>query len=107
MKIKAVRPVLLSAPYGANNDAELRRDYPLGKRSSAFAVIETDEGVTGVGETLVGFFVPEIAAQLIEHLGKKLIGRAPFAIAELQRGMRKELIEKYPYIPGPAHPGRF
>jgi len=90
MKITKVKPILLSAPYGANTDAELRRDYPLGKRSSAFVVIETDEGVTGVGETLVGFFVPEIAAQLIEHLGKKLVGRDPFAIAELQRGMRLE-----------------
>jgi len=90
LKITRVRPVLVSAPYGANNDVELRRDYPSGKRSSAFVVIETDEGVTGVGETLVGFFVPEIAAQLIGHLGKKLVGRDPFAIAELQRGMRLE-----------------
>lgn len=90
MKITKVKPVLVSAPYGAVNDAELRRDYPLGKRSSAFVVIETNEGVTGLGETLVGFFVPEIAAQLIKHLGKKLVGRDPFAIAELQRGMRLE-----------------
>jgi L-alanine-DL-glutamate epimerase-like enolase superfamily enzyme len=90
MKITKVEPILLSAPYGAANDAELRRDYPMGKRSSAFVRIETDEGVTGVGETLIGFFVPEIAAQLIAHLGKKLIGRDPFVIAELQRGMRLE-----------------
>jgi L-alanine-DL-glutamate epimerase-like enolase superfamily enzyme len=90
MKITKVEPILLSAPYGAANDAELRRDYPMGKRSSAFVRIETDEGVTGIGETLVGFFVPDIAAQLIAHLGKKLIGRNPFPIAELQRGMRLE-----------------
>ncbi len=90
MKITRVRPVLVSAPYGASNDAELRRDYPKGKRSSAFVIVETDEGVTGVGETLVGFFVPEVAAQLIEHLGAKLVRCDPFAIAELQRGMRLE-----------------
>lgn len=90
MKITKVRPVLVSAPYGAPNDAELRRDYPKGKRSSVFVIIETDEGVTGVGETLVGFFVPEVAEKLIEHLGAKLIGCDPFAIAELQRGMRLE-----------------
>lgn len=90
MKITNVRPVLVSAPYGAANDSELRRDYPKGKRSAAFVIIETDEGVSGVGETLVGFFVPEVAEKLIEHLGKKLVGCDPFAIAELQRGMRLE-----------------
>lgn len=90
MKITDVKPILLSAPYGTTQDTELRRDYPTGKRSSCFVMIETDEGITGIGETLVGFFVPEIAASLIEHIGKKLIGVDPFPIAKLQRGMRLE-----------------
>lgn len=90
MKITAVKPILVSAPYGTEKDKELRRDYPSGKRSSCFVLIDTDEGVTGIGETLVGFFAPDIAAALIEHFGKKLIGLDPFPIAELQRGMRLE-----------------
>lgn len=90
MKITAVKPILLSAPYGDQTDKELRRDYPSGKRSSAFVEIETDAGVSGIGETLVGFFAPEIAASLIEHFGKKLVGLDPFPICELQRGLRLE-----------------
>jgi L-alanine-DL-glutamate epimerase-like enolase superfamily enzyme len=63
VKIKSVETVLLSAPYGSAQDTELKRFYPLGKRSAAFVQIETDEGLTGLGETYAGVFVPELVVQ--------------------------------------------
>lgn len=87
MKIKSVRGVLLSAPYGTPNDTELRRFYPSGKRSAAFVIVESDEGVSGLGETYAGVFVPELVVQLIEYLGERLSGFDPFNISELHRMM--------------------
>lgn len=86
MKITSVKPILLSAPYGTPGDTELKRAYPLGKRSAAFVLVGTDEGVTGLGETYSGVFVPELAAQLLEAFGEKIVGRDPFAVHEI-RGM--------------------
>lgn len=89
MKIKAVKPVLLSAPYGTSQDTELKRFYPLGKRSAAFVVIESDDGLSGLGETYAGVFVPELAVQLVNLIGEKLIGADPFPVHELQEMMRR------------------
>lgn len=90
MKIKSVEPVLLSAPYGTPADVELiKKFYPLGKRSAAFVVIETDEGLTGLGETYAGVFVPELVVQLINIIGKKLIGLNPLNVAQLQAMMTR------------------
>jgi L-alanine-DL-glutamate epimerase-like enolase superfamily enzyme len=89
MKITNIKPILLSAPYGAPNDTELKRFYPLGKRSAAFVIVETDEGVTGLGETYAGVFVPELVAQLVNYLGERLTGSDPFEIAELHRMMTR------------------
>jgi len=89
MKITSVKPILLSAPYGAPDDTELRKFYPLGKRSAAFVIIESDEGVTGLGETYAGVFVPELVVQLVNYLGDRLAGSDPFEIAELHRRMTR------------------
>lgn len=89
MKITAVKPILLSAPDGAPNDTELKKFYPLGKRSAAFVIVETDEGVTGLGETYAGVFVPELVVQLVNYLGERLSGSDPFEIAELHRLMTR------------------
>jgi hypothetical protein len=55
MKITAVKPILLSGEYGAPHETELRRHYPLSKRSAAFVQIETDTGITGLSEKLIGY----------------------------------------------------
>lgn len=89
MKIKSVEPILLSAPYGTPQDTELKRFYPLGKRSAAFVQIETDDGLTGLGETYAGVFVPELVVQLANMIGEKLIGLDPFNVGPLQAMMTR------------------
>lgn len=90
MKIDRVRPVLLSAPYGTPKDAELLKQfYPLGLRSASFLVIETDEGVSGLGECYSGVFVPELTVQLMEMIGKHLIGADPRNVVELKGMMTR------------------
>lgn len=89
MKIKSVKTVLLSAPYGTPQDTELKRFYPLGKRSAAFVLVEADDGLTGLGETYAGVFVPELVVQLVNLLGEKLVGHDPFPIPALQAMMTR------------------
>ncbi len=83
MKITAVSPVLLSAPYGTAADTELRRFYPTGLRSAAFVVIDTDEGVSGLGETYAGVFVPEVVVTLVREMGRHLVGLDPRPVRAL------------------------
>lgn len=90
MKITAVKPILLSAPYGNAQEAELLRQfYPHGKRSAAFVRVETNEGVAGLGECYAGAFVPELVVQLINFVGEKLIGHHAFAAVKLQSMMTR------------------
>lgn len=89
MKIKSVETILLSAPYGSPEDTELKRFYPLGKRSAAFVLIETDEGLTGLGETYAGVFVPELVVSLVKMLGEKIVGLDPSNVVQLQAMMTR------------------
>lgn len=90
MKIDRVRPVLLSAPYGTSKDAELLKQfYPLGLRSASFLAIDTDQGVSGLGECYAGVFVPELTVQLMEMIGKHLIGADPRNVVELKGMMTR------------------
>lgn len=90
MKIDRVRPVLLSAPYGTAKDAELLKQfYPLGLRSASFLVIDTDEGVSGLGECYSGVFVPELTVQLMEMIGRHLIGADPRDVNDLKGMMTR------------------
>lgn len=89
LKIKNVTVTLLSAPYGTPQDTELKRFYPLGKRSAAFVEVETDDGLTGLGECYAGVFVPELVVKLVESLGEKLLGYDPFDVLRLQAMMTR------------------
>jgi L-alanine-DL-glutamate epimerase-like enolase superfamily enzyme len=68
MRITDVRPVLLTHPYGTE---------PGGRRSACFVEVETDAGVTGVGETYAGVYVPEVAASIIELFKPLIVGQDP------------------------------
>jgi hypothetical protein len=54
-----VRPILLTSSYGVPG-------AHIGRRSACFVQVETDAGITGLGETYAGVYVPEIAAQIVE-----------------------------------------
>ena len=68
MKITDVRPVLLTHPYGTG---------PEGQRSACFVEVETDAGITGVGETYAGVYVPEVAASIVELFKPLILGQDP------------------------------
>jgi L-alanine-DL-glutamate epimerase-like enolase superfamily enzyme len=68
MKITDVRPVLLTHPYGTG---------PEGRRSACFVEVETDAGITGVGETYAGVYVPEVAASIVEFFKPLIVGQDP------------------------------
>ena len=68
MKITDVRPILLTSSYGVSG-------AHIGRRSACFVQVETDEGITGLGETYAGVYVPEIAAQIVEFFKPHLVGR--------------------------------
>ena len=68
MKITDVRPILLSSSYGVLG-------AHIGRRSACFVQVDTDEGITGLGETYAGVYVPELAAEIVEFFKVHLVGR--------------------------------
>lgn len=83
MKIKDVKTVLLTGP--CTLDPYLSEARKL--RSAAFICIETDNGLTGVGETYAGYFFPEGVPPVVEFFKPILIGNGIEDIPELWRRM--------------------
>src|SRR4051812_30672845 len=72
MKITDVEPIIVSAGPG--------------KRNYTFVVVDTDEGIWGVGES--GLSSRELAvASAVEHLKQFLVGKDPFQIERLWQEM--------------------
>jgi L-alanine-DL-glutamate epimerase-like enolase superfamily enzyme len=69
MRISDIRPVLLTAPYGAPG-------AQAGRRSACFVEVETDEGIVGLGETYAGMYVPDLAAAIVNWFKPLLVGSA-------------------------------
>jgi L-alanine-DL-glutamate epimerase-like enolase superfamily enzyme len=70
MKITGVRTTLLTGP--STNDRFLLEARKL--RSAAFIEIETDAGITGIGETYAGYFCPEAIPPIVDFFAPILIG---------------------------------
>ena len=70
MKIINVTTVLLTGP--CTNDPFLSEARKL--RSAAFIKIETDAGITGIGETYAGYFIPEAVPSIVEFFKPILLG---------------------------------
>lgn len=67
MKITAIEPVLLTTPYGIEG-------AHVSRRSACLVEVSTDEGITGVGETYAGVYVPELAADIVRYFAGLLVG---------------------------------
>jgi L-alanine-DL-glutamate epimerase-like enolase superfamily enzyme len=67
VKITAIEPVLLTAPYGIEG-------AHLSRRSACLVEVSTDEGITGIGETYAGVYVPELAADIVRYFAGMLVG---------------------------------
>jgi L-alanine-DL-glutamate epimerase-like enolase superfamily enzyme len=72
--ITGVRCVLLSAPYATPGDAERELHLPTGYRPAAFVLVETSEGLIGIGESYAGVYAPAALKALVEQLGPELVG---------------------------------
>lgn len=73
MKITDVRTTLLTGP--STNDRFFREARQ--RRSAAFIEIDTDAGITGVGETYAGYFCPEVVPSIVDFFRPILIGQTP------------------------------
>lgn len=74
MKITSVRPVVVGNPW----------------KNWVFAIVETDEGVSGLGEGSVHGF-PRTIASAVEELGELVTGEDPRRIDWLSRRMLRDL----------------
>jgi galactonate dehydratase len=70
MRIKDVKTILLTGP--CTLDPYLSEARTL--RSAAFISITTDTGLTGVGETYAGYFIPEAIPPIVDFFKPILIG---------------------------------
>lgn len=83
MKITDVKTILLTGP--CTHDPYLSEARKL--RSAAFIRIETDSGLSGLGETYAGYFFPEGVPSIVEFFKPILIGNDVDDIPGLWRRM--------------------
>ena len=78
MRVTDVRTLLFTAPWTGDpawvgNDA-LTHGGAF-RRTSALVIVETDEGITGLGETVMGYFRAEVVAPLVDGFREALVDR--------------------------------
>lgn len=83
MRITRLLTTLISASWGETDPYWKGGNI----KTSAIVTVETDEGVTGVGETLLGYFAPEVVPAVVDYYAPLLVGRDPDDIAALWRAM--------------------
>ena len=79
MKITKVETVSLTVPS--------RWIWGSRPHSFTFIRVDTDEGLYGWGESLLGFYMPELVPPLVDHFGRVILGKNPFEIEKLWRSM--------------------
>jgi L-alanine-DL-glutamate epimerase-like enolase superfamily enzyme len=88
MKITSVRCVLVSGPYAAPGDAERELHLKQGYRPASFIVVETDEGLDGVGETYAGVYAPEAVQALVAQFAHDLLHEDPRDVSAIWERLR-------------------
>ena len=66
-----------------------RPPAPAGRRNWIFVRIETDEGITGLGEATTEYFEHAVVAAIEKHFAPFLIGRDPTQITRAWQEMRQ------------------
>lgn len=85
MKITGVTTHLMSANWAAV-DAQWA-DTGGGYKSSALVRVETDTGLTGLGEIIIGYFAPEAVPAMVDYYVPHLIGKDPLQTSALWHRM--------------------
>ena len=70
MRVTAVRTVLVTAPWTGD---PFWQPGELFERTAALVVVETDEGLIGVGETVMGYFCADTVPPLVDYYGGLLV----------------------------------
>ncbi len=70
MRVTAVRTVLITAPWTGD---PFWQPGELFERTAALVVVETDEGLSGVGETIMGYFCADTVPPLVDYYGGLLV----------------------------------
>jgi L-alanine-DL-glutamate epimerase-like enolase superfamily enzyme len=70
MRVSAVRSVLVTAPWTGDPFWQPGEVF---ERTAALVVVETDDGLTGVGETIMGYFLPDSVPPLVAYYGGLLV----------------------------------
>jgi len=64
MKVTDVRTILITAPW--SGDPYWIQDAPF-VRTTALVQVMTDEGIVGLGETVMGYFCPDVVTPLVAY----------------------------------------
>jgi L-alanine-DL-glutamate epimerase-like enolase superfamily enzyme len=81
MRISSVESILFTARWSDDPT------FPDAPHSGAFVRIRTDDGLEGVGEPLLGYFIAEAVVPLVDFFRPVLLGRDPANIRELWSDM--------------------
>ncbi|MCX4967539.1 mandelate racemase/muconate lactonizing enzyme family protein [Streptomyces sp. NBC_00654] len=87
VRVAAVRPVLLSAPYADPENLEVRVALPTGWRTTGLVEVTLDDGTTGLGEGYLAVFAPHVFVSTVDLLAPYLLGRPAADLAERYRDM--------------------
>ncbi len=86
MKISSITCHLLTSRWTGDPS------FPQDLHSTALVQIDTDEGVTGLGEISLGYFAPETVLPLVDYFTPALVGQNPMQISRLARAMETDAI---------------
>ncbi|GGV91996.1 mandelate racemase [Streptomyces gelaticus] len=87
VRIAAIRPVLLSAPYADPENLEVRLALPTGWRTTGLVEVTLEDGTTGLGEGYLAVFAPQVFVSTVDLIAPYLVGRSAGDLAERYRDM--------------------
>jgi len=87
LKITKVDPILLSAQHGDHP-----KHLPTGFRAAGLVRIECSDGTTGLGESYLAVYAPEVYKAFIEHFAPYLLGEDPLDIPAVMNKLRRQCL---------------
>ncbi len=85
-RIKAVRPVLLSAPYADDKgNLEVKLHLPSGLRTTGLVEITLDNGAIGLGEGYIAVFAPHVFTATVDLISPIVLGQEIDDVRNLMR----------------------
>ncbi len=85
--ITKVEPILLSAPHGDHP-----KHLPTGYRAAGLVRLECSDGTTGLGESYLGVYAPEVFKSFVEYFAAYLIGADPLDIEGTMGRVRRQCL---------------